>query len=182
MQWPSTPEVVFRSLLRLLHILHILRLMTRESVMLALLDQVKEPFVSTAAEAAVAKEAVAKLRPLAEAKTDVKLRAGPNVVVPLPARALELIVNFLQAMAERKPVSVIPYTAELTTKQAADFLNVSRPYLIGLLDKGAIPHRLVGSHRRVLMQDLIAYKEKSDEARRAAIKRVVAHGQKHGLP
>lgn len=150
--------------------------------MLALLDQ-EEPFVATEEEALIAREAFAKLKPLAEAKTDIKLRVveQADIVVPLPARAVEIIVGFLHAMVERKPFSVIPHAAELTTKQAADFLNVSRPFLVGLLDKGEIPHRLVGSHRRVLMSDLQKYQKKSDETRRAAIARMVAESQKLGL-
>ena len=152
--------------------------------MLALLDQEKEPFVPTNAEATIAKEAVAKLKPLADAKTDIKVRVmeKADVVVPLPARAVELIVSFLQAMAEQKPVSVIPHTAELTTQQAADFLNVSRPHLIGLLEKGEIPFGKVGTHRRIRVADLFDYKRQSDESRRAAIRKMVAEAQKHELP
>jgi excisionase family DNA binding protein len=152
--------------------------------MLARLDEEREPFVATEEEALIAREALAKLKPLAEAKTDIKLRVmgKADVVVPLPARAVEIIVDLLRAIMERKPFSVLPHEAELTTRQAADFLNVSRPYLVGLLDKGEIPHRMVGTHRRVLTTDLLNYKKKSDEARRAAIARMVAESQKLGLP
>lgn len=153
--------------------------------MLALLDQEREPFVATEEEAIIAQEALKKLKPLAETKTDIKLRVaekGADIVVPLPARAVEAIVDFLTAMVERKPFSVIPHEAELTTKQAADFLNVSRPYLTGLIDKGEIPHRMVGKHRRVKMSDLMAYKKASDEKRKAAIARMVAESQKLKLP
>jgi excisionase family DNA binding protein len=153
--------------------------------MLALLDQEREPIVATEAEATIAKEALTKLKPLAEAKTDIKIRVsqkGADVVVPLPAIAVEAIVDFLLAMAERKPFSVIPYEAELTTKQAADFLNVSRPFIIGLLDKGEIAHRMVGKHRRVKMSDLMDFKKASDEKRKAAIAKMIAESQKLGLP
>ncbi len=152
--------------------------------MLALLDQTKEPFIATAEEALIAREALVKLKPLANGKTDIKIRVAEaaNVVVPIPARLLSLIVDFLEAMAERKPVSVIPCAAELTTKQAADFLNVSRPFLVKILDRGEIPHRMVGTHRRVLMSDLLDYKARSDEARRKAIRDMVAEAQKLRLP
>jgi excisionase family DNA binding protein len=155
-----------------------------EKIMLALLDQKKEPFVATEAEALIAREALTKLKPLAEAKADIKVRVleKTDIVVPLPARAVALIAEFLEAMAHRKPFSVIPHEAELTTTQAADFLNVSRPYLVRLLDRGEIPHRVVGLHRRVLMSDLMEYKKKSDQKRRAAIAKMVSESQKLGLP
>ena len=151
--------------------------------MLPLLDQ-REPFIPTQAEAEIAGEAVTKLQAIALAGMDIKIRVTeqPDLVVPLPARAVKMIVSFLQTMADRKAVSMIPHAAEITTKQAADFLNVSRPYLIGLISKGEIPHRMVGTHRRVLMSDLIAYKEKSETARAAAIKEMVVLSQKYNLP
>ena len=151
--------------------------------MLAPHDQRHEPLTATDEEALAAREALAKLKSVAAEGTELGLRVARKPdVVPLPARAVALIVDVLTAMADRKPVSVVPHEAELTTKQAADFLNVSRPYLVGLLDKGEIKHRVVGTHRRVLVADLMAYKQKSDEARRAAIARMVAESQKLGLP
>jgi len=147
-------------------------------------DQGQEPLIATNEEALVAREAAAKLKPFADAKADLNVRVveRADIVVPLPARALRLITDVLTAMAERQPVSLVPYTAELTTQQVAEFLNVSRPYVVGLIDKDEIPHRMVGTHRRVLMSDLIAYKKKSDAKRRAAIGKLVAEAQKLGLP
>ncbi len=151
--------------------------------MLALLDQ-SNPLVATDEEAIIAKEAAAKLQLISLLGTDVKLRVSeqPNLVVPLPARAVKMIVNILAAMAERTPISILPHTAELTTQQAADFLNVSRPHLVGLLDKGELRHRMVGTHRRITVGDLLAFKKKSDDTRRAAIRSMVAESQKLKLP
>jgi excisionase family DNA binding protein len=148
-----------------------------------LLDHVKEPLVATDEEAVIAREAAEKLRSVALAGVDVGLYApGWPQAVPLPARAVALIVAVLTAMAERKPVSVIPHTAELTTQQAADFLNVSRPCLMNLLEKEQIPYRKVGSQRRVLVADLQAFKEKSNRSRQEAIVSMVAEAQSLKLP
>ena len=152
--------------------------------MLALLDQVEEPLIATDEEAVIAKEAAEKLSSVALAGVDVRLRVAEkaDIVVPLPARAVAMIVEVLTAMAQRKPVSVLPHTAELTTNQAADFLNVSRPFLIGLLEKAEIPYRKVGTHRRIRVSDLQAFKEKSNRSRQEAIASMVAEAQELKLP
>ena len=86
----------------------------------------------------------------------------------LPRAAIELLVGVLTHMAAGRGVSIVPEHAELTTQQAADMLNVSRPHLIGLLQAGEIEYRKVGTHRRVRAASLMEYLRRDDQRRREA--------------
>ena len=99
----------------------------------------------------------------------------------LPRPALELLARVLMHMAKGKAVSVVPSSSELTTQQAADLLNVSRPFLIGLLDAGRIDYRLVGTHRRILAESLLAYRRADDRRRSDAADELTALGEEMGL-
>jgi excisionase family DNA binding protein len=97
--------------------------------------------------------------------------------IQLPAGAVALLMEILEAMAAGQGITLIPENAELTTVEAADVLNVSRPYLIKLLEDGVIPHRKVGKHRRVRMEDVMAYKERIDREREAVLDQLAAQAQ-----
>ena len=126
--------------------------------------------------AVVVQQARDALRPLAElvhAKRfdDVRLRAecaGDTVDVTVPRAAYQLLLEGLAQLSNGNAVTVVPVHAELTTQQAAALLNVSRPHLVRLLEDGALPFRKVGTHRRVLAEDVIAYRLRDDEKRRQA--------------
>ena len=97
--------------------------------------------------------------------------------IDLPAGAVGLLVHALEAMAEGQGITLIPETAEVTTIQAAAILNVSRPFLIKLLDQKAIPHRKVGKHRRIRMEDVIAYKNAIDHEREQVLEQLTRDAQ-----
>lgn len=104
-----------------------------------------------------------------------------NQEIEVPVSALKMLVGILAEMAQGNAVSIVPIHAELTTQEAADFLNVSRPFLIGLLEGGALPFRKVGTHRRVLFKDLMAYRAASQLDRKAALDELTKQAQELGM-
>jgi len=99
----------------------------------------------------------------------------------LPLSAACLPKDILAEMAQGHSMTDVPVRAELTSQQATDLLDVSRPYLIGLMEEGRMPFRLVGQHRRVRLHDLMAYKRKDDSARRRIADELTADAQELGM-
>lgn len=89
--------------------------------------------------------------------------------ITIPKKALALLSAILQNMAEGKTISIVPSNSEVSTQQAADMLNISRPHLVKLLEAKQIPFKKVGSHRRVLLKDIIEYKEQLAKQREAQL-------------
>ena len=105
---------------------------------------------------------------------------GP-VRVNVPHAALELLVEILDELAQGNAVTVASIHTELTSQQAADLLNVSRPYLVGLLDGGEIPFRRVGNRRRVRLADLLDYQRRDDAHRDRIFAELAQESQDLGI-
>ena len=103
-------------------------------------------------------------------------------IIELPSGAVQLLLRLLENMASGRAVTIMARSAELTTQQAADVLNVSRPFLVTqLLETKKIPYHKVGTHRRVRLDDVLRYKEQIDKDRRQVLDELAAQAQELGL-
>jgi excisionase family DNA binding protein len=137
---------------------------------------------SSRAEARRTEEAVRALGSARGARVVVRTRGGTEGdEVVLPARAVEVLRAVLEQLAQGNAVTVVPAHTELTTQQAADLLNVSRPYLVQLLEGGTIPHRKVGPRRRIRLADLLTYMRSEEERRRETLAELTREAQELGL-
>ena len=121
---------------------------------------------------------LAALLPKKEKDLVVHLKVGENESpITLPFSAVKLLIEILSQMAEGNAVTLIPIHAELTTQEAANLLNVSRPYLIKILEKGEIRFHKVGTHRRIFFADLMEFKAKADKISEQALDELVKQAQ-----
>ena len=131
-------------------------------------------------DAALADRAGQALEGLADGTRPVSARFRDEVV-DLPEPALRLLRDILDRMARGKGVALTTLHAELSTRQAAELLQVSRTHLVQLLDEGRIPCRKVGSHRRVRAEDILVWRRETEFRRREALDGLTARDQKLGL-
>ncbi len=110
-----------------------------------------------------------------------KLVSPSGEELGLPGPVYEVLARVAREMDRGNGITIIPVNAELSTQQAAGLLNVSRPYLVGLLRKGKIPFHTVGRHRRVRVEDLLDYKEERDAERRHLLRKMAREAQEAGL-
>ena len=143
-----------------------------------------DPVVPTEQEAKMAGEASRVLATLST-RTDLhlELKDGSNksADMVLSAAMVRIVQRILTEMSQGKAVTVMPMNAELTTQEAADYLNVSRPFIVKQIEDGIIPHRKVGTHRRISVQDLLNYKKRIDAARHQTLDELTAEAQRLGL-
>ena len=107
---------------------------------------------------------------------------GPNrEEIVIPSSLFNIIRQLLHHLTNGQAISIVPVNTELTTQQAADLLNVSRPYLVKLLETNEIPYRKINSHRRIQVQDLMNYKSKRDAEREELLKQLSEDSRDLGL-
>lgn len=99
----------------------------------------------------------------------------------LPGHVLQILLDVLSEMSQGNAISLIPYQQEISTQEAANLLNVSRPFLVRLLEDGEIPFRKVGTHRRVLLKDVMVYKEQTDQKRNQALDELASLSQRENM-
>ena len=143
---------------------------------------VLEPIIPDRADIDRARAAVAALEALEPRGAGVVIEdESRSMHAVLPVAAVRLLHDLLREMAQGHAVSLVPMHAELTTQQAADALNVSRPFLVKLLETNQLPYRKVGTHRRVRYEDLLRYKRTIDDKRAEVLRALTAESEELGL-
>lgn len=144
-----------------------------------ILDRSDAPIVPDESDSELAATAS---RALARASQDaVRVRVDDDTELTLPKSVTPLLIHLLTEMAQGNAVTLIPVHAELTTQEAANILNVSRPHLVSLLEAGKIPFHKAGTHRRIKFVDLEEYRANFEAQRRAALDELAAQAQDLGM-
>jgi len=129
-----------------------------------------DPVIPSAQEAKLAETARAALAAGQRFTTD-----------DLPPSVARLLMDILKQTAAGNAVALVPVETEVTTQQAADLLNVSRPFVVGLVENGTLPAHMVGKHRRLSLRDVLAYKADYIAKGEQALDEIVAFDQEYGL-
>jgi len=115
---------------------------------------------------------------LSEKTKSVDIRFGDSKqIIEIPLKAYRFLHAILSSMAEGKSVILLPTDSELSTQEAAELLNVSRPHIVKLLEEEKIPHHKVGSHRRIQLKDLLKYDEDVKKDRRSILNELTKEAQ-----
>ena len=147
----------------------------------AVFEQIPTPISPTPSETAMAgnssRQLASFLSDRAGDEVRIAIEENPDEVVSIPLSAFRLLADILTEMSKGNAVTFIPIHAELTTQQAADFLNVSRPFVVKLIEAKKLPCRKVGTHRRVLFQDLVEFKRKTNQERAKTLDELAKQAQ-----
>lgn len=115
------------------------------------------------------------------AEGQARLIAPDGTSTPVPLSLVTVLLESVRQLSEGNAVAILPVMQELTTQQAADLLNASRPHVVAVLEGGEMPHHKVGTHRRVYLRDLLDYKQRRDRKRRGALQTLVDDAQDLGI-
>jgi excisionase family DNA binding protein len=142
-----------------------------------------EPTVPSDQDAVLAREVSRALEVAGDTALRVQVAAAGRELTTfdLPPSVARLLTDILKQTAAGHAVSVVPLEAEVTTQQAADLLNVSRPYVVGMIERGLLPTRMVGNQRRLPLKDVLAYKADNRAKRLKSLEELAALDQELGL-
>lgn len=132
-------------------------------------------------EAKISSRMLSKYADADRVQMTLKASNGQADDLVLPGPVLQMLLDILSEMARGNAISLMPIHHELSTQEAANLLNVSRPHLVSLLEKGDLPFRKVGSHRRVQAKDVLEYKTRVDQLRLATLNELTAFSQEQGM-
>lgn len=142
------------------------------------MSALSETLVPTERDVIVAKESQRQIGGLKFGKKESVAVRIEGKEVSVPSAFMRMMIGALAQVAEGKAVAIMPVEEEVSPQEAAEILKVSRPYAAKLFDEGAIPSRRVGTHRRALTADVLAYKQREKEARLAVLDELAAEGQR----
>jgi excisionase family DNA binding protein len=146
--------------------------------MTALLER---PILPSADDTALAERASRHLSRAKHEGAELRVQVDGGEVLRLPKAISDLLYLMLTEMAQGNAVTLIPVHAELTTQEAADYLNVSRPHLIRMLEQGKVKFHMVGTHRRIRFSDLEAYRKAAEEEHQRVMDELAAQAQELGM-
>jgi len=148
------------------------------------INQIRPPTFPAPEEMEQAREAsrqIARLLPEGDAPLRLVTDDNRHEMIALPPTALRQMLDILTQLGQGNVVTLVPQRAELTTQEVADYLNVSRPYVVKLIESGKLPARKVGTRRRVAFQDLVKFDDEDRKIRRAALDEFHQLSQDMGL-
>ncbi|MBZ9761740.1 helix-turn-helix domain-containing protein [Mesorhizobium sp. CA8] len=141
----------------------------------------ERPILPSADDAELAAQASRQLSRAKHEGAELRVQVDGGEMLRLPKAVNDLLYHLLTEMAQGNAVTLFPIHAELTTQEAADYLNVSRPYLVRLLEEGKVKFHMVGTHRRVKFRDLEAFRKSTEEERQRVMDELAAQAQELGM-
>jgi excisionase family DNA binding protein len=140
-----------------------------------------DPILPTAQDTVRAKELRGALEGRNAVSAPLRVQVDDSIVLDLPPLVARLLMDILGETAAGHAVTIIPVEAEVTTQQAAELLNVSRPFVVGLIGKGLLASRMVGNQHRLPLKDVLAYKADNRAKRHKILDEMAAIDQELGL-